>query len=337
MSRTATELKGSSKVAILLMQMGPERASKVLREFRESEVAEIMAEVARLRSVDSRVVEGVLEEFADMADQNIAVTSGGLETARALLTEALGEDRTNDILGRITKGRLDLPFEFLQHADPRQVLSFLQEEHPQTITLVLAHMPVDRAALVLGGLPEELQQEVAVRLATMDRTSPEVVAHVEEVLASRLSSVIQSTEMAEVGGVASLVEILNRSDRTTERHILEGLEMADEELADEVRQKMFVFEDIAGLDDRSIQLVLRQVDGKDLAVALKGVRTEVRTTILRNMSERAAQNLVEEIDLLGPVRLKTVEDAQGAIVRVVRALEESGQIVLARSNDEFVD
>ena len=184
MSRTATELKGSSKVAILLMQMGPERASKVLREFRESEVAEIMAEVARLRSVDSRVVEGVLEEFADMADQNIAVTSGGLETARALLTEALGEDRTNDILGRITKGRLDLPFEFLQHADPRQVLSFLQEEHPQTITLVLAHMPVDRAAMVLGGLPEELQQEVAVRLATMDRTSPDVVGQVEAVLAN---------------------------------------------------------------------------------------------------------------------------------------------------------
>lgn len=337
MSRTATELKGASKVAILLMQMGPERASKVLREFRESEVAEIMAEVARLRSVDSRIVEDVFEEFATMAEQNIAVTSGGLEMARALLTEALGEDRTNDILGRITKGRLDLPFEFLQHADPRQVLSFLQEEHPQTITLVLAHMPVDRAAMVIGGLPEELQQEVAVRLATMDRTSPEVVAHVEAVLASRLSSVIQSTEMAEVGGVSSLVEILNRSDRTTERHILEGLEMADEELADEVRQKMFVFEDIANLDDRSIQLVLRQVDGKDLAVALKGVRTEVRTTILRNMSERAAQNLVEEIDLLGPVRLKTVEDAQGSIVRVVRALEESGQIVLARSNDEFIE
>jgi len=336
-SRTAVELNGASKVAILLMQMGPERASKVLREFRESEVAEVMAEVARLRSVDSRIVEDVFEEFSMMAEQNIAVTSGGLDLARALLTQALGEERSNEIIGRITKGRLDLPFEFLQHADPRQVLSFLQDEHPQTITLVLAHMPVDRAAMVLGGFDEDLQQEVAVRLATMDRTSPEVVAHVEEVLASRLSSVIQSTEMAEVGGVTSLVDILNRSDRSTERLILEGLEMADEALADEVRQKMFVFEDIAGLDDRSIQLVLRQVDSKDLAVALKGVKTEVRTTILRNMSERAAQNLTEEIDLLGPVRLKTVEDAQGAVVRVIRALEESGQLVLARNNDEFVE
>ncbi len=331
------DLRGASKVAILLMQMGPERASKVLRELRESEVAEVMSEVARLRSVDSRIVEGVFEEFALMAEQNVAITTGGLELARVLLTQALGEDRGNEIIGRITKGRLDLPFEFLQHADPRQVLSFLQEEHPQTITLVLAHMPVDRAALVLGGLPEDLQQEVAVRLATMDQTSPEVVSHVEEVLANRLSTVLQSTEMADVGGVTSLVEILNRSDRATERLILEGLEMVDEELADEVRQKMFVFEDIATLDDRSIQLVLRQVDSKDLAVALKGVKSDVRSKIMRNMSERASQNLAEEIDLLGPVRLKTVEDAQGAVVRIVRALEESGQLVLARSNDEFIE
>lgn len=335
--RAPAELRGASKVAVLLMQMGPERSSKVLREMRESEVAEVMSEVARLRNVDARIVEDVFEEFASMAEQNIAVTSGGLELARSLLTNALGEDRGNEIIGRITKGRLDMPFEFLQHADPRQVLSFLQEEHPQTITLVLAHMPVDRAALVLGGLPEDLQQEVAVRLATMDQTSPEVVSHVEEVLANRLSTVLQSTEMADVGGVGSLVEILNRSDRSTERLILEGLEMVDEELADEVRQKMFVFEDIAGLDDRSIQLVLRQVDSKDLAVALKGVKSEVRSRILRNMSERASQNLAEEIDLLGPVRLKTVEDAQGSVVRIVRALEESGQLVLARSNDEFVD
>lgn len=334
---TVADLRGASKVAILLMQVGSERASKVLRELRESEVAEVMSEVARLRSVDSRIVEDVFEEFAVMADQNIAVTTGGLELARALLTDALGEDRGNEIIGRITKGRLDLPFEFLQHADPRQVLSFLQEEHPQTITLVLAHMPVDRAALVLGGLPEDLQQEVAVRLATMDQTSPEVVSHVEEVLANRLSTVLQSTEMADVGGVTSLVEILNRSDRATERLILEGLEMVDEELADEVRQKMFVFEDIATLDDRSIQLVLRQVDSKDLAVALKGVKSDVRSKIMRNMSERASQNLAEEIDLLGPVRLKTVEDAQGSVVRIVRALEESGQLVLARSNDEFIE
>ena len=337
MPTRATDLKGVSKVAILLLQMGNERSAKVLREMRESEVAEIMAEVARLRNVDSDVVDDVFEEFTELAENNITVTSGGLELARSLLAETLGEDRGAEIIGRITKGRVDLPFEFLEHADPRQILSFLQEEHPQTITLVLAHMPVDRAAMVLGGLPEDLQQEVAVRLATMDQTSPEVVAHVEAVLADRISSVSQSSEMADVGGVTTLVEILNRSDRATERLILEGLEMADEALADEVRQKMFVFEDVANLDDRSIQLVLRQVDSKDLAVALKGVKADVRSKILSNMSERASQNLAEEIDLLGPVRLKTVEDAQGSVVRIVRALEESGQIVLARSNDEFVD
>ncbi len=337
MPTRTNELRGAAKVAILLLQMGNDRSAKVLREMRESEVAEIMAEVARLRNVDHEVVEEVFEEFTELAEHNIAVTSGGLELARSLLAETLGEDRGAEIIGRITKGRVDLPFEFLEHADPRQVLSFLQEEHPQTITLVLAHMPVDRAALVLGGLPEDLQQEVAVRLATMDQTSPDVISHVEEVLANKLSSVMQSTEMADVGGVTSLVEILNRSDRATERLILEGLEMADEALADEVRQKMFVFEDVAQLDDRSIQLVLRQVDSKDLAVALKGVKADVRSKILKNMSERASQNLAEEIDLLGPVRLKTVEDAQGAVVRIVRALEESGQIVLARSNDEFID
>ena len=334
---TGRELTGPQKAAIFLLQMGTERSAKVLRALRESEVAEVMSEVARLRGVDSTVVGEVLEEFRELADANITITSGGLELARTLLEETLGEDRASEILDRVTAGRLELPFEFLHRADPRQVLSFIQDEHPQTITLVLAHMPVDRAAMVLGGLAEELQQDVALRLAKMERTNPEVVSHVEEVLAGRLSTILQPQEMAEVGGVTTLVEILNRSDRATERLILEGLEVNDGELADEVRQKMFVFEDVAGLDDRSIQLVLRQVDSKDLAVALKGVRAEVRDKILGNMSSRAAQNLAEEIDLLGPIRLKTVEDSQGAIVRVVRSLEESGQLVLARSNDEFVE
>jgi len=202
---------------------------------------------------------------------------------------------------------------------------------------VLAYMTPDQAAMVMSGLAEDLQRDVAMRLAVMDRTSPEVVAHVEQMLERKLSSVLQPSELSSVGGVQSLVDILNRSDRATERLILDGLETRDAELAEEVRGRMFVFEDIAGLDDRSIQLVLRQVDSKELAVALKGVRAEVRTAITRNMSERAGANLVEEIALLGAVRLKTVEEAQGAIVRVVRALEESGQLVLVRSADEFVE
>jgi flagellar motor switch protein FliG len=267
----------------------------------------------------------------------VTVTAGGLERARSLLTESLGGDKATEILDRVTASLIELPFEFLRRADPRQVLSFIQDEHPQTVALVLAYMTPDQAAMVMSGLSEDLQRDVAMRLAVMDRTSPEVVAHVEQMLERKLSSVLQPSELSSVGGVQSLVDILNRSDRATERLILEGLENKDSELADEVRQRMFVFEDIAGLDDRSIQLVLRQVDSKELAVALKGVRVEVRTAITRNMSERAGANLVEEIALLGAVRLKTVEEAQGAIVRVVRALEESGQLVLVRSADEFVE
>lgn len=333
----ARTLTGPQKAAVLLLQMGKERSAKVLRSMRESEVAEIMAEIARLRNVDSVQVAEVLDEFGQMAEQKITFTSGGLELARSILEETLGQDQANEILERVTQGRLELPFEFLHRADPRQVLSFIEHEHPQTITLVLAHMPPDRAALVLSGLPEDLQRTVAHRLAVMDRTAPDVIEQVEHVLERRLSTVLQPSEMSAVGGVQSLVDILNRSDRTTERLILESLERVDPELVDEVRQRMFVFEDITQLDDRSVQLVLRQVDTKDLAVALKGVRSDVRELILRNMSERAAQNLVEEIDLLGAVRLKVVEEAQGGIVRVIRALEEAGQLVLNRSNDEFVE
>lgn len=334
---TTSVLSGPQKAAMLLLQMGKARSAKVLRSMRESEVAEIMAEVARLRNVDSTRVAEVLDEFKSMAEQKISFTSGGLELARSILEETLGEAQASDILDRVTQGRLELPFEFLHRADPRQVLSFIENEHPQTITLVLAHMPPERAALVLSGLPEDRQRAVAHRLATMDRTSPDVIEQVEQVLERRLSSVLQPTEMTAVGGVQSLVDILNRSDRGTERLILETFEQSDPELADEIRQRMFVFEDITQLDDRSVQLVLRQVDTKDLAMALKGVRADVRQLILRNMSERAAQNLVEEIDLLGPVRLKSVEEAQGGIVRVIRALEESGQLVLNRGADEFVE
>ncbi len=336
MARDRT-LTGAQKAAVFILHMGKEWSAEVLRSMRETEVADIMAEVARMRTVNSTVVEEVVDEFREMADAKITVTAGGLERARTLLEESLGRDKATEILDRVTASLIELPFEFLRRADPRQVLSFIQDEHPQTIALVLAYMTPDQAAMVMSGLAEDLQRDVAMRLAVMDRTSPEVVAHVEQMLERKLSSVLQPSELSSVGGVQSLVDILNRSDRATERLILEGLENRDSDLADEVRQRMFVFEDIAGLDDRSIQLVLRQVDSKELAVALKGVRQEVRQAITRNMSERAGANLLEEIALLGPVRPKTVEEAQGAIVRVVRALEESGQLVLVRSADEFVE
>ncbi|MCU1379868.1 MAG: flagellar motor switch protein FliG [Acidimicrobiales bacterium] len=330
-------LTGTQKAAILLLQLGMERSALVLRSLRESEVAEIMAEVARLRTVDEAMVEEVVSEFTQIAEGHGYVRSGGIELARTLLEESLGEKKAAEILERLSSQMIEIPFEFLRKADSRQVLSFLQDEHPGTIALVLAYMPPGGAAMVMSGLSEALQKEVALRLATMERTSPEVIDDIESVLERKLSSVLAPTELTAAGGVQSLVDIINQADRATERLILEGLEQDDEELADEVRQRMFVFEDIGDLDDRSVQLILRQVDGKDLAVALKGVRADVRDKITRNMSQRAGQNLLEEIELLGPVRLSTVEESQGAIVRVIRALEESGQLVLTRAGgDEFV-
>jgi flagellar motor switch protein FliG len=329
-------LSGPQKAAILLLQLGLERSAPVLRAMREPEIAEIMAEVARLRQVEQSMVEQVVDEFGHLAEQQGFVRNGGIELARSLLEESLGLQKANEILDRLSAQMIEVPFEFLRKADSRQVLSFLQDEHPGTIALVLAYMPPDGAAMVMSGLGEGLQKEVALRLATMERTSPEVIEDIESVLERKLSSVLAPTELTAAGGVQSLVDIINRADRATERLILEGLEQDDEELADEVRQRMFVFEDIGTLDDRSVQLILRQVDSKDLAVALKGVRSDVKEKIAGNMSSRAAANLLEEIELLGPVRLSTVEEAQGGIVRVIRALEESGQLQLTRTADEFV-
>lgn len=329
-------LTGPQKAAMLLVQLGKERSAKVLRSMRDTEVEELMAEVANLDAPDAKSMDDVLVEFVEMATGRLAIGAGGSDFARALLEESLGAQRAAEIMGRLSTARSDRPFDFLRQVDPRQTVTFLQDEHPQTVALVLAHMPSEHAAMVLSGLPEELQGTVAHRIAVMDRTSPEVVRKVEEALERRLSALLHSASTSASGGVQPLVDILNRSDRATERLILEALETQDAELAEEVRSRMFVFEDLTTLDDRSVQLVLREVDQKDLAVALKGVRGDVRDKILKNMSERAATNLQEEIDLLGPVRLKTVEESQANVVRVIRALEESGQIVLSRGGDEFV-
>ncbi len=332
----ARELAGAQKAALLLMQMSKRDSSRMLQMLSQAEVSELTSEIARLSTVSESTAEGVVEEFLTQVTSRPATTTGGIEVAKSILESGLGKEDAHDIIEAVIASMGKVPFQFLRQADPRQILSFIQDEHPQTITLVLAHMSAELAALVMSGLSEDLQRDVATRLAVMDRTSPDVVAQVEHQLERKFSSVMQPNELSSLGGVQNLVDILNRSDRAMERLILEGLERTSPELADEIRQRMFVFEDIGGLDDRSIQLVLRQVDGKELAVALKGVKADVRDKIGRNMSERAAANLKEEIDMLGPIRIKTVEEAQGAIVRVIRALEEAGQLVLSRGADEFV-
>ncbi len=327
---------GTQKAAILLMQAGKERAAEVLRSMREQEVAEIMAEVARLHHLEANEIEEVFAEFQDIFIARTHIAQGGYSTARELLEASFGGSKADEILDNLGVTMVAAPFEFLRRADTRQVLSYLQDEHPQTIALVLAHMHPDAAAMVMSSLSEELQRDVALRIAKMDRTSPEVIEQVEAILERKLSTVIQQTDFAQAGGLQTLVDILNSSDRTTERLILEGLDTEDSELADEVRNRMFVFEDIVSLDDRAIQLVLRSVDAKELAVALKGVDQKVRNKVMKNMSERAAANLTEEIQLLGPIKLKTVEEAQAGIVRVIRTLEEAGQIDLSRGGDELV-
>jgi flagellar motor switch protein FliG len=327
-------MTGVRKAAVLLVQMGRENAARVLSQMRESEVEELTGEVVRLGMIESEVVGEVVDEFHHMVVAQRHAAQGGMDFARDLLEASLGREKAGEIVGRLSAVFRDMPFSFLQKADSRQVLSFVQDEHPQTVALVLAHMHATQASQILSGLAPDLQADVANRIAVMDRTSPDIVRQVEGTLERKLSAVLQPTDLSSVGGLQPLVDIINRSDRATERMILEGLTERNPELAEAIRAQMFVFEDIITLDDRAVQLVLRQVETGDLAVALKGVRDDVRNKVLKNMSERAAENLSEEIELLGPQRLKAVEDGQAKIVQVIRALEESGQIVITRGDDD---
>ena len=333
----ADELSGAQKAAVLLVQLGKEKSAAVLKSLRESEVEEVLNEIARLKGVPSDTVDAVFEEFSSLAHARRYYAQGGMDFAREVLEATLGSDRAKELLDRMKASLVEMPFEFLRRADARQVLSFLQDEHPQTVALVVAHMRADQAAIVISGMPDELQADVAHRVAVMETTSPDVVRRVEAILERKLSSVLQSTDASAAGGLKPLVDIINHADRATERLILEGLERRDPALAEEVRSQMFMFEDITTLDDRSVQLVLRSVDSKELATALKGVSADVRGKIMANVSERAAANLADEVDLLGAVRLSTVEEAQAKIIATIRSLEESGQILLSRGDrDEYV-
>jgi flagellar motor switch protein FliG len=337
MTATLTTL-GVRKAAVLLIQLGRERAAKVLADLSDSEVEAVSAEIARLESISPQEGESVLEEFRDTLIARGHIAQGGLGLARQLLEESLGGERASEIIDRLTAAAVQMPFHFLHDADPAQLRSFIAEEHPQVIALVLAHMTPDRASLLLSGLESDKQADVAHRIAVMDRTSPDVVKAVEATLERKLSSVLQPSGVSKVGGVDPLVNIINRSDRATERQIVEGLETLDPQLADEVRSRMFMFEDIVTIDDRSLQQVLRQVDAASLAYALKGVAEPVRDKVVSNLSERAGEALLEEVDLLGSVRLTEVEEAQQTVIRTIRQLEEQGQITLRRGgDDEFVE
>jgi flagellar motor switch protein FliG len=333
MGATLTGL-GVRKAAIVLIQLGRDRAATVLQHLSEHEVEAISAEIARLDNISGTEIEEVVTEFGAMVAAREHIAQGGLVFAQNLLEQSLGADRAGEIIGRLRAAAVQMPFQFLHRADPAQLRSFIADEHPQVVALILAHLPPDTASLVLSGLSPQLQAEVAHRIAVMDRTSPEIIRAVESSLERKLSSVLQPTEVARVGGVDPLVNIINRSDRVTERQIVDGLESLDASLADEVRSRMFMFEDIVNLEDRSVQLVVRQVDTGELALALKGVSEAVRAKIVGNLSERAGQALLEEVDLLGAVRLTQVEEAQQSVIRTIRQLEEQGQLMVRRGSDD---
>ena len=330
-------LTGPQKAALVLVQMGPEAAARVLAQFSESEIDQITAEIAQLSSVDDDVVSEVLGEFRRSAARGAAF-HGGMAYAQRLLESTLGPEKAAEVLERLSTRVQVQPFEFLRHADARQVVSLLTGEHPQTIALVLAHLRPEHASAVMAGFSPEIQTIVARRIALMEGASPDVVALVADELARKATTLISSQELTSVGGVEPLVEIINRADAATEKLILEGLSEQDPELADQIRQMMFVFADITLLEDRAIQLVLRGVETSTLATALKGADDAVRDKVVRNMSERAREGLLEEIDLLGKVRISLVEEARSRVVQVIRGLEESGEIMISRdSEDEYVN
>ena len=334
MSRENGKLTGTQKAAILFITLGPEASSGILKRLPEQEIQKITYEIANITSVSSEQRQSILDEFLSMNKAKDYILEGGMDYAKSLLSKALGSQRAMEILEKVSEATQQYrPFAIARKADPSQLLNVISYEHPQTIALILCYLQPDKAAQVMAELPEELQSEVAYRVATMSPTSPMVIKEIEKVLENKLSSVLR-TEVTTIGGVESLVDILNQVDRTTEKNITESLEREDAELADKVKSSMFVFEDIITLDDVSIQRILREVEVKELALALKGCSEEVAECVYRNQSKRAAASLKEDMEFLGPVRLMDVEKAQQTIVSVIRRLDDAGEIIISRGGED---
>lgn len=329
-------MSGKQKAANLLIFLGPEKSAKIFKHMTEEEVEQLTLEIASVRQVTPEKMDEIYREFYEMCLASQYIGQGGIAYAKEVLEKAYGPEKTMEIISRISASLQVRPFDFVRKTEPSQLLNFIQSEHPQTIALILAYLDPEKAASVLSALPPEQQADVAKRIALMDTTSPEVIKEVERVLERKLSS-IAPQEMTSAGGVKAVVEIINRVDRGTEKTIMEALEVQDPELAEEIKKLMFVFEDIVMLDNRSVQRVLREVESQDLALALKGASSEVAQKIFSNMSSRAAEMLKEDIEFMGPVRLRDVEEAQQRIVNVIRRLEEAGEIVIARGGgDEII-
>ncbi|HMS57525.1 MAG TPA: flagellar motor switch protein FliG [Tepidiformaceae bacterium] len=329
------KLSGRRKAAALLITLGKERSAEVLRHLSDDDIERLTWEISAMGELQPEQRKEVIGEFQDAAVARNVISLGGFEFAEELLRLALGEDKATELIDRLSATSPTVPFGFLRHLNVQQLVNFLGNEHPQTIALLLSFLQAEKAAQVLSTLSAEMAADVAQRIALMDRANPEIVTEVEAVLRRKLSAVLQpAREQQSVGGLDVLVNLLKKSSRMTEKTIIEALEDNEPDLAEQVKKRMFVFENVALLDDKSIQRILREVEVKDLSLALKATPETVKEAILRNMSTRASAMLREDMEATGPVRLRQVEEAQSRIVEVIRRLDDAEEIVIARGGDD---
>jgi len=334
-SRNRRALTGKQKAAILLISLGPDVSAQIYKHLSDEEIEQLSLEISTVKRVDSELKEDVQEQFHQIALAQDYITQGGVEYAKSVLEKAFGKTEASNIINRLTSSLQVRPFDFARNADPNQVLNFIQSEHPQTIALVLSYLDPEQSGQILSELPQDMQAEVAKRIAMMDSTSPEIISQVEQVLERNISSSL-TEDYTQTGGIEAVVEVLNSVDRSTERTILDSLEIQDPELAEEIKKRMFVFEDIVILDNRAIQRVIREVENEDLKLSLKVASDEVKDVIFKNMSQRMAETFAEEMEFMGPVRLRDVEEAQTRIVSSIRRLEETGEIIIARGGGDDI-
>ncbi|QAY65599.1 flagellar motor switch protein FliG [Paenibacillus protaetiae] len=335
MSKNMQGLSGRQKAAILLITLGPEVSAQIFKHLHEEEIEQLTLEIANVRKVDSAERESILSEFHQICMAQEYITQGGISYAKDILEKALGEQKAVEVINRLTATLQVRPFDFARKAEPTQILNFIQNENSQTIALVLSYLQSEQASHILSSLPQDKQADVARRVALMNSTSPEVISQVERILEQKLSATV-TQDYTNAGGIDSIVQILNGVDRGTERTILDALEIQDPELAEEIKKRMFVFEDIVNIDNRSIQRIIRDIENADLQLALKVASEEVREAIFRNMSKRMSETFKEEMEFMGPVRLRDVEEAQTRIVATIRRLEEAGEIIIARGGGDDI-
>ena len=329
------QFSGKEKVAILLIALGSQNSAEIFKHLNEDEIEELTLQIANMRLVSPEEKQMVIEEFYQICLAQEYISEGGINYAKDVLERALGSDKAVDIISRLTSSLHVRPFEFIRKADPSQLLNYIQNEHPQTIALILSYLAPSQAAQILSGLPLQIQSDVTKRIAIMDRTSPEIVREIESVLESKFSNIL-AQDYATTGGLQAVVDILNSVDRGTEKYIMEELDNRDAELSEEIRKRMFVFEDIITLDNRSIQRMIREIDNSQWAIALKSASEEVKDLIFSNMSKRLVEMIKEDIDFMGPVRIRDIEDAQQNIVNIIRKLEEDGEIITPRGGDDII-